>query len=107
MKKRIGKINTDAIVFSNTDKTAEKLLELFLQEKQAFNLSSETISLYRYHCMQFLQSLGIATKIPIRSTARPPAMTTRSTLSPVRFRCQFQFFFIFFSPIQLVYNIRT
>ncbi|MDO5110217.1 MAG: hypothetical protein Q4D59_09825 [Erysipelotrichaceae bacterium] len=50
MKKRIGKINTDAIVFSNTDKNAEELLELFLQEKQAFNLSSETISLYRYHC---------------------------------------------------------
>ena len=38
MKKRIGKINTDAIVFSNTDKTAEELLELFLIIK---NLLSE------------------------------------------------------------------
>lgn len=64
MKKRIGKINTDAIVFSNTDKTSEELLELFLQEKQAFNLSSETISLYRYHCMQFVQSLGSVKKEP-------------------------------------------
>jgi len=64
MKKRIGKINTDAIVFSNTDKTAEELLELFLQEKQAFNLSDETISLYRYHCMQFVQSLSSAAKEP-------------------------------------------
>ena len=64
MKKRIGKINTDAIIFSNTDKNAEELLELFLQEKQAFNLSDETISLYRYHCMQFVQSLGIAAKEP-------------------------------------------
>lgn len=64
MKKRIRKINTDAIVFSNTDKIAEELLELFLQEKQAFNLSDETISLYRYHCMQFIQSLGSAAKEP-------------------------------------------
>lgn len=48
MKKRIGKINSDAIVFSNADKNAEELLELFLQEKIAFNLSDETISLYHY-----------------------------------------------------------
>jgi hypothetical protein len=63
-KKRTGKINTAAIVFNNTDKNAEELLELFLQEKQAFNLSDETISLYRYHCIQLIQSLGIAAKEP-------------------------------------------
>ena len=48
----------------NTDKTAEELLELFLQEKQAFNLSDETISLYRYPCMQLIQSLGSVAKEP-------------------------------------------
>lgn len=64
MKKKIGKINTDAIIFSSTDKNAEELPELLLHEKQTNNLFNETVSLYSCHCMQLNQSLGSVAKEP-------------------------------------------
>lgn len=64
MKKRIGKINKNIEELNSLEKTPSELLDLFLQEKEAFNASTETIKQYRYHCVQFIQTLGNAAKEP-------------------------------------------
>lgn len=58
MKKRIGKINSETVLFNHTDKSSKELLEMFLTEKEAYNLSEESIKMYRYHCEKFIALLG-------------------------------------------------
>ena len=48
MKKRIGKINKNIEELNSLEKTPYDLLDLFLQEKEAFNASAETVKQYRY-----------------------------------------------------------
>lgn len=64
MKKRIGKINKNIEELNSLEKTPSELLDLFLQEKEAFNASTETIKQYRYHCVQFIHSIENADELP-------------------------------------------
>ena len=64
MKKRIGKINKNIEELNSLEKTPSELLDLFLQEKEAFNASTETIKQYRYHCVQFIHSIEDADRLP-------------------------------------------
>ena len=62
--KRTGRITEEIVNFKYQSKSTEELLQQFLNAKQAQNLSSETIKIYRFHGRIFCRYLGDRAKEP-------------------------------------------
>lgn len=65
MRKRTGKIDEEIVNFRYQEETARTLLEMYLKEKKAINLSQYSIKLYSYHCSVYLDYVDPEGVLPV------------------------------------------